>query len=61
MKKQEGWINITFNNIQHQSYGYLFKDLFLQKRLKNGDKFLLWMVGDFMTKKNILEDFYDTL
>src|SRR5450759_1456029 len=37
LKRQEGWMDKTFKNIRHQSYGYLLRDGFLWKRPKRTD------------------------
>lgn len=29
MKREAGWMDKTFKDIRHQSYGYLLKDIFL--------------------------------
>ena len=34
MKRQIGWMDKTFKDIRHQSYGYLLKDGFLWKEGK---------------------------
>jgi len=61
MKRQDDWMDKTFKDIRHQSYGYLLKDGFLWKRPNRGDKVPLRVVGDLDTKTKVLKEFHDTL
>ena len=61
MKRQAGWMDKTFKNIRHQSYGYLLKDGFLWKRAKRTDQMPLRVVGDSETKTQVLKEFHDSL
>ena len=61
LKRQDGWLDKTFKDIRHQSYGYLLRDGFLEKREKRADEMPLRVVGDSETKTKVLEEFHDTL
>ena len=61
LKRQEGWLDKTFKDIRHQSYGYLLRDGFLWKRPKRKDGVPLRVVDDSETKNQILKEFHDTL
>ena len=60
LRRQEGWMDKTFKNIRHQSYGYLLRDGFLWKRPKRKDGVPLRVIGDMETKNQILKEFHDT-
>jgi hypothetical protein len=60
LKRQEGWMDKTFKDIRHQSYGYLLRDGFLWKRPKRNDGVPLRVIGDTETKNQILKEFHDT-
>ena len=60
LRKQEGWMDKTFKDIRHQSYGYLLRDGFLWKRPKRKDGVPLRVIGDMETKNQILKEFHDT-
>ena len=60
MERQEGWMDKTFKDIRHQSYEYLLKDGFLWKRAKRADEMPLRVVGDSVTKSQVLKEFHDT-
>ena len=60
LRRQEGWMDKTFKDIRHQSYGYLLKDAFLWKRPKRNDGVPLRVIGDMETKNQILKKFHDT-
>ena len=60
LRRQEGWIDKTFKDIRHQSYGYLLRDGFLWKRPKRKDGVPLRVIGDMETKNQILKEFHDT-
>jgi hypothetical protein len=61
MERQESWLDKTFKDIRHQSYGYLLKDGVLWKRTKRLGEMPLRVVGDFETKTKVLQEFHDTL
>ena len=61
MRRQEGWVDKTFKDIRHQSYGYLLKEGFLWKRAKRANEVPLRVVGDSVTKTQVLKEFHDTL
>ena len=61
MKRQEDWMDKTFKDIRHQSYGYLLKEGYLWKRAKRLDEVPLRVVGDSETKTQVLKEFHDTL
>lgn len=61
LKRQEGWLDKTFKDIRHQSYGYLLRDGFLWKRAKRTDGMPLRVVDDSETKIQVLKEFHDTL
>ena len=60
LRRQEGWMDKTFKDIRHQSYGYLLRDGFLWKRPKRKDGVPLRVIGDMETKNQILKEFHDT-
>ena len=60
LKRQEGWMDKTFKDIRHQSYGYLLRDGFLWKRPKRKDGVPLRVIDDTETKNQILKEFHDT-
>jgi hypothetical protein len=60
LKRQEGWMDKTFKDIRHQSYGYLLRDGFLWKRPKRKDGVPLRVIGDTETKNQILKEFHNT-
>ena len=61
LKRQEGWMDKTFKDIRHQSYGYLLRDGFLWKRAKRTDELPLRVVDDSETKTQVLKEFHDAL
>ena len=61
MERQRSWMEKTFKDIRHQSYGYLLKDGFLWKRAKRAGEVPLRVVGDPLTKTQVLQEFHDTL
>ena len=58
LKRQEGWMDKTFKDIKHQSYGYLLRDGFLWKRAKRADELPLRAVDDSETKTQVLKEFH---
>ena len=61
LKRQEGWMEKTFKDIRHQSYGYLLRNGFLWKRAKRADELPLRVVDDIETKVQVLKEFHDAL
>ncbi len=61
LKRQEGWMDKTFKDIRHQSYGFFLKDGFLWRRAKKTGEMPLRVVGDSDTKAKVLKEFHDTL
>ena len=61
LKRQEGWMDKTFKDIRHQSYGYLLRDGILWKRAKKTDELPLRVVDDSETKTQVLKEFHDAL
>jgi Integrase zinc binding domain/RNase H-like domain found in reverse transcriptase/Reverse transcriptase (RNA-dependent DNA polymerase) len=61
LERQRNWMDKTFKDIRHQSYGYLLRDGFLWKRAKRAGEMPLRVVGDSKTKAQVLEEFHDTL
>ena len=61
LKRQEGWMDKTFEDIRHQSYRYLLRDGFLWKRAKRADELPLKVIDDSETKIQVLKEFHDAL
>lgn len=61
MERQRSWMDKTFKDIRHQSYGYLLKDGYLWKRAKRAGEMPLRVVGDSKTKNQVLQELHDTL